>query len=235
MKKLPVCFVIFTLVLAATVFRLAELTHAEGNTPVVFSDGDFLSGWIDISGVTDDPFVPGQGPGTSSFKGSSVPNNGGNPGTFRETTHTITYGDRIYSGGLNTSAIYSPSNSGTIYSITFSSDLIHPYSDAVSGWWLILEQEGVIYFAVRGLPFYKATWEPFTIHSLKEQDFDTAPPKLEPNNEPPDFSPNGGPITFGYIFTNDMEGPGKITLSHGIDNWLIIVNPDQIFLPMIAR
>jgi hypothetical protein len=164
-----------------------------------------------------------------------VHTNGGNPDSFRETTHTITYGDRIYSGALNTSAIYAPSNSGAIYSIDFSSDLIHPYPEGVSGWWLILEQDGILYFAVRGLPFSKSTWESFTINGLGEQDFDTAPPKLEPNNEHPDFSAKGAPIIFGYIFTNDLGGPGTITLSHGIDNWSIIVNPNQIFLPLIVR
>lgn len=75
-------------------------------------DEDFVSGWEDESDVTDDPLVPGIGPGTSSFAGSSVPTSGGNPGSYRKTTHTIFYGDRIYTGGLYTTAVYTPSVAG---------------------------------------------------------------------------------------------------------------------------
>lgn len=62
MKKTPFYVLIIIFVLAVTVLWLAGLANAKSNTTVIFNDGDFVSGWIDISGVTDDPFVPGQGP-----------------------------------------------------------------------------------------------------------------------------------------------------------------------------
>ena len=159
---------------------------------------------------------------------------GGNPGAYRQTTHTITYGDRIYSGGLNTSAVYEPATSGAIVAIDFSSDLINVDS-GISGWVLILEQNGTLYYAVRGVGFSNSAWESFTIKFLTEQDFDTAAPGLAPNNEHPDFSVGGGPIIFGYVMTNSMPGPGTNVNSHSIDNWSITINPNRIYLPMIVR
>lgn len=243
-RILPVTAIIILLLLAVGhLFSPESVNPAQASstqqaftsaTTVIFTDGDFASGWTDVSGVTDDPVVPGTGPGTSSFNGSSVQASGGNPGAYRKTTHTITYGDRIYSGGLNTSAVYTPATSGAISAIDFASDLQDP-DFGTSGWVLILEQNGTLYFAVRGLGFSSSAWESFTLKSLTEQDFDTTPPGLDPNNEHPDFSAGGGPIIFGYVMTNSLPGPGTKIVNHGIDNWSITINPNRIYLPVIVR
>jgi hypothetical protein len=222
-------------------FVIPNATHGDqirNSSPafntVIFTDGSFMTGWDDVSGVTDDPKVPGPGPGTSSFDGSSVQTSGGNPGSYRKTTHTIVYGDRIYSGGLNTSAVYDPGTSGAIYEIDFSSDLIFD-GNGSSGWHLILEQDGIRYFAVRKQDFSEADWVSFKVIALTEGEFDTAAPLLDPNDEHPDFSENGEPITFGYVVTNSRSGPGSGTSSSSIDNWSVTVNPNRSYLPFIIR
>lgn len=199
-----------------------------------FFDGDFDAGWIDISGVTDDPQVAGAGPGDSSFDGSSVEATGGSPGAFRETSHTITYGDRIYSGGLNTKAVYDPSVSGPIATIDFSSDLRHPISTGNSAWVLLIEQDDTMYFSSR-VAFSNWTWQSFQVGGLTAADFESSEPGLHSNYAHPDFSGNGAPITFGYVFTNSMLDSGTITNNHGIDNWAITVRQMQLFLPVIVR
>ncbi|MBK7896677.1 MAG: hypothetical protein IPJ90_17725 [Anaerolineaceae bacterium] len=211
-----------------------SLDVVNGINVVTFVDGAFNTGWTDVSGVTDDPLVSGVGPGTSSFDGSSTQNNGGNPNAYRETTHTVVNGDRIYTGGLNSFAVYTPSDSGAITSIDFASDLLHPDSGS-TGWFLLLKQNGVLYFAGRGQAFGNSTWQSFTLDALTEEDFDTSAPGLAPNNVHPDFSTNGASITFGYVMTN--SSPGTNQLTHGIDNWSVTINtsPFQIFLPVILR
>lgn len=201
---------------------------------VIFSDGDFDHGWIDISDVTDDPTIPGAGPGTSTFDGSAVVANGGNPGAYRETTHTITFGDRIYSGGLNTNAIYDPGDSGPIAAIDFSSTLLHPRGTGNTGWVLLIEQQGNLYFSTREL-FGNSSWQSLQVSDLTEEEFETSAPGLPSNNEHPDFSANGAPITFGYVLTNRKLGPGTLTNSHGIDNWSVTIHRHQLFLPMITH
>ena len=200
-----------------------------------FTDGDFASGWTDVSVVGDDPNVSGTGPGTSTFDGSTVRSSGGNPGAYREIVHTIQYGDRIFSGGLNSNAVYDPSVSGAINEIDFSSDFIRQSAaGGASGWTILIKQNGNLYFVER-LAITNSSWKSFTSSSLTEEDFTEALPGIIPNNNHPDFSSSGSPITFGYVFTNGLTGPGTLALTHKVDNWSVTVNPNRVFLPVLMR
>lgn len=208
-------------------------------TPVIYTDGDFSSGWSDVIIVVDNTVAPGIGPGTAS--GSvSLQSSGGNPGMFRQSTHNATANDWLITGGLNTNAIYDPSASGEIFAIDFSIDLLEdPNVPGESGWQFILSQGDVVYYSLPLLVFSNSQWQSFKLFSLTASDFDTSPnaglPGGTPNNQHPNFTTSGSPITFGYALGNFVVGGPTLTLHHGIDNWSVVVNPSHLYLPIVQR
>ena len=161
------------------------------------------------------------------------------------SANNIVYGDDIFTGGLNTSAVYTPSLSGAIATIDFSIDLLEdPTQPGASAWQLLLEQGGTLYYSVPLQGFNNSIWQIFQQNGLTANDFDTNPnvgvPGAIPNNQQPDFTANGAPITFGYVLGNGLTGPGTLTVNNSVDNWLVTINVSNnnnqsLFLPIVLK
>jgi hypothetical protein len=209
---------------------------------VTFADGDFASDWITVSLILDDPTVPGIGPGTSSSVGPVVRTVGGNPGAWHDDSIVAVNGDIVWVGGFKTTAVYTPSASGEIATVDFSTDLFHGFASGISAYELIVKQGGVTYFAIPFGTFGNGSWKSYSRTGIKEADFDTNPnvglPGAVPNNVHPNFSANGGPITFGYVVGNGVAGgPGAtLTIPHGTDNWSVVINIQRnVFIPLVRK
>lgn len=202
---------------------------------IVYVDGDFSSGWNDIVDlVWDDPRVPDAAPLESTSSVSREPF-GGNAGAYRESTINWIHGDAIVSGGMNQENVYSLS-SGAIDTIDFSFDIYANIDDPVDSSGVPVEltsmpnlglrpfivQDGTRYFSVVQAATISSSWGNFSLMSLNVSDFLAS-------GVNPDFSINGGSITFGYILghgsTPETEGTPPITAVHGLDNWSVTINP----------
>ena len=152
---------------------------------------------------------------------------GGNPGAFREMTHTwggpgeavhVTL-DHMYN--LFT---YDPKTQGAIGSINYSEDgiiLSSTFPSSVVGRGMDIFQDGVVYrtFASNG-GFYAltdTTWTTFSLTGLTATDFGSS------SGTHPNFSATGDPMQFGYLRSNGLFG--LQTIVNGIDNWTVTINP----------
>jgi len=220
----------FSLVCVIGCVAGAGQSASAGN--VVFTDGDFGVGWVDSVFILDDVSVPGEGPGTSTGSIDLLGVNG-NPGFYRESIHNVEFGDVVATVGLNTLASYSAAEMDAIGSVSMSIDLLEdPSLSGSSGFFVVLEQDGIFYFGPIG-EFLTGSWENLQFNGLTAQDFE-APLAVNPGiDEPgmsPDFSIDGSEIRFGYglanaLMQNQLMAAGLLTIVHGADNWEITVAP----------
>jgi hypothetical protein len=194
---------------------------------ITFSDGEFTSGWTD--GVITEVNT------ASSSYSSANPASGGNPGRYRQETHTVVQmaSPPSLAGfnwlALNSDANYNPSTEGTIVSIGFGFDTILE-SGNLAGYALALVQDGRFYRYFTGTPLAgNPAWTWYAFTGL------TAGAFLEVVNAPtyggvvvpgsnPDFSTAGSNIQFGYIVLNGFSG--TVSATTGIDNWNVTVTND---------
>lgn len=208
--------------LAATVVSFgASATLAD----FVVADGTFNdSDWTAVKFYDS---TPGS---SATFTASQTPN-GGNPGAFRETTHTYAFGG-IEVGHFMNGAVYNPSVRGAISGVDYSFDARVFESGAslavVMG--VVLQQNGEYY--VNSVTATQNEWTSFVVQQLHAVDF------VATNGiDHPDFSASGGLIQIGYVTSNGTVG-GLTSTDSGIDNLVVDFHaapePSSIILGLLG-
>jgi len=203
---------------------------AAGTLPaaVIFSDGDFTTGWTDT-------MVVNQNLASFTYLPSN-PVSGGNTGAFRQENHTMVQNSSASLAAgvwmvLYSAATYNPSAQGAIMTVDFSYDLLR-IAGGNTGYGLGIVQNGRNYRAYFGdLP--GASWAPFSHSALTSSTviemLDSGPyPHLDVNSHP-DFTLAGSNIQFGYLVLNSISG--SINHTTGIDNWQVTLNNAPIATP----
>jgi hypothetical protein len=158
---------------------------------------------------------------------------GGNPESFRQTTHSIPgAGQSIIVGHVFSDGHYDPSAEGEIEFIDFALDLRFIGGSAGTaqvGYQLLLVQAGSYYNATvtagavaqgpgEGVP---GAWSRHLFAFLDASSFAKV---LGDGPDDPDFSSSGADIQFGYMTQNSsLETP--IATTSGIDNWSVTIVP----------
>lgn len=148
---------------------------------------------------------------------------GGNPGAWRRMIHfPVSLPTDFVHRLIRPGARYDPSTQGAITAIDVSWDrrILPPSSQDGAARGGLSVGEG--FFAEQGNVLYRTTedvfssfpWEPTMRTNLTAADF------MDGTGGNPDFSPSGGPITFGYY----RRSPPNTLVSHGIDNFRVIVH-----------
>jgi hypothetical protein len=150
---------------------------------------------------------------------------GGDPGAFREVTHNLDPG-RIVVAHLLAGTTYNPSTQGAISAVSFSDDLIGLNEGGVTGYTLLLFQNGSYYGTGAGGvagddAIGQGTWQHFSHVGLTALNFANYSP-LGTGGLFPDFSSTGAPIQIGYMSTNTESG-GFGTTTTGIDNFAVSI------------
>jgi hypothetical protein len=191
---------------------------------LTISDDAFLEGDWSASEISDTG-------GTASFT-TSQQVAGGNPGSFRQTTHSIPdAGQSIVLAHLFTEVAFDPGISASIAAIDFALDLRFiggSVGTSQVGHQLLLAQGGSLYRAPstasavalgpgNGLP---GSWSSHSFAGLVAGDFVRASGS---GPATPDFSASGDPIQFGYLTQNTSIDTAIATTS-GVDNWRVEIH-----------
>lgn len=200
--------------------------------------------------ISDDVFLDGNwssfeiaDPGGSAVFTSSQQLAGGNPGSFRQTTHSIPgAGQSIAVGHVYGAASFDPAASGAIASLDFGLELRFvggSVGTSQVGHLLLLSQGGSLYHALatssaialgpgNGLP---GPWTSHAFTGLGAQSF-TRISGSGPAT--PDFSSDGAPIQFGYLTQNSSIDTGIATTS-GVDQWRVEIHvPEPSAVALLA-
>ena len=189
---------------------------------VTFSDSTFL----------DSDWTAAQTSSTTtqaSFSAGQVAS-GGNPDAYRSVTlnwlndTSSSAIPAIFVASLNSQAMYNPSTSGAIASISYSMDAKETSADNTAGVFeeLVLYQNGHYYVpAPNQFVTNTGVWTAIGQSGLVASDFNA------PLAPPIDLSAQGGPIEFGYmsITGNSSVPAGQHQNIVGTDNWSVTVNP----------
>ena len=153
---------------------------------------------------------------------------GGNPGAYRQVTHTLEPGAIRVAHLLN--IFYNPAVEGRISGIDYAYDLLNTSALAgtVVGYTPLLLQNGSYYgLALSGTPDQDGItiggWTHFERFGLVASQFANYT-SLGSGGANPDFSTSGAPIQIGYMSTNTGTDPG--TTTSGIDNFMLVVIPE---------
>jgi hypothetical protein len=202
--------------LALAPLRAAALTISDGT----FQDGDWSA--LEILDTS----------GAATFT-TSQQLAGGNPGSFRQTTHSIPEaGQSIILAHVFSVASHDPSLQGGIASIDFALELrFIGGSEGTSqvGYQLLLVQAGTHYNTLatagavaqgpgQGLP---GPWSSHSFPGLTATSFTRV---FGAGPASPDFSPGGSAIQFGYMTQNTALETAIATTS-GIDDWSVTIIP----------
>ncbi|MBX9608887.1 MAG: hypothetical protein K2Y51_21905 [Gammaproteobacteria bacterium] len=208
--------------IAGLVFSSAS-SLAEAAT---FADGSFADDWSSI--------VVGTGTSVATRVTS-----GGNPNSYFSITNVTDPGEFVYGIYLKTTAVYTPSVEGAIASIDYDEDakfFLGGGNRQAAG--MALRQNGVVYILNTPAFTNSADWGPLmssvltppplplTFAGLDAEDFST----ITDASLHPDFSVNGGAITFGFFRANGSSN----TRIAGIDNWFVRVNTVAAPIPLPA-
>ena len=194
--------------------------------------------------IADDDFAPGDWTMTVETMGSPTSATaqragGGNTGAYRATEDTFPAMGPLDFYSVTTfhwfeGAVYDPVTQGAIDHLDYQEDNIlvgvtpAHNSPQVDGFFVI-EQDGTI-FTPRTHPTITSTaWQTYSSTSLQATDFYQFDSQIEGIH--PDFSAQGGPITFGYARYRDRyeNDPADVPVNqalvyeHGIDNWQVTV------------
>jgi hypothetical protein len=182
-----------------TVASIGNRAYAD---TLVFSDGTFS----DADWTLVDSFGAG-------FVGQVT--TGGNPDSYRQTTLFV--GQNVpRAGSLNTTFVYNPLVQGGLTGITYNMDLITTNAAGATYIPLIM-QNGSLFLDINANDFANATSNTWLNHNLVlHLDGFRGFSNGTISNALPDFSTNGGAITFGYEV--EAGGGGFFTSITGIDN-----------------
>lgn len=190
-----------------------------------FSDSTFnLSSWrIEI--------IKGGNGGTVNVRQSKVSGGGD---TFREITNTVyrrTKGVNSDVLGLHwkVGATYNPQVQGAIQKIHYSENaiLIRGFGEGQAAG-LALRQNQRVYIPARRLITPESKWTRKELRNLQAQDFVA----IGTARQHPDFSARGAPIQFGFFRANTTTN-SQYSITGGIDNWLVSINPPASTRTMI--
>ena len=189
---------------------------------VTFTDSTFNDlDWTDLK-VADS--TPGQN-GTYSAQQVTA---GGNPGAYRGFTHNWTGPGAIYVGHIKSGAEYDPSVQGAIQSVSFSIDAawFSTNSHNAVAFAPLIIQDGNYYWGTWDQllfpPDPQGTWINLEINDVLESDF-VRLVSTGPTTGTPDFSVSGGAMQFGIMTENGTASGDFLTVSAGIDNWILTV------------
>ncbi len=186
-----------------------------GPVRVLFDDFEGADNWT--AAVTNS---------TNGSQQSAALAGGGNPGGQRRMTHVM---PGTEDGEANPTQIavlhnytgggWDPAVDGPLSHIDYAEDQIEfdpPFDGAAIGTRFAVVQDGVTYLAGINPPdnaFRNTDWRITRVVNLTPEDFVPAPG--------PDFSADGGAMTFGYARSNTSRSGREIVLQHGIDNWTV--------------
>ncbi|MBK7875024.1 MAG: hypothetical protein IPJ77_04610 [Planctomycetes bacterium] len=175
-----------------------------------FSDGSFGGPWSSTK-ILDTTA------GASATFGTVVQPVAGNPGAYREVSHTFSTG-AIAVAHFDPTNTYDPSTM-PVYEVDCSYDLRHftPALGAVRYYVAVLQ--GGNYFVAPFDDIFPNTWTSFTHTGLAASDFDNYLGGVPAH---PDFTATGAIFQLGYITSNSVTG-GPITKFSGIDNWTVVL------------
>jgi hypothetical protein len=150
---------------------------------------------------------------------------GGNPGAFRLGFHS--YGGAISGGSISLGHLYSyatwdPSTDGAIDSLKFQMD-IAAFNTGTSGavaFRPFLEQDGKSFYGSANQVSVNSAWTTFLAANLDASDF-----IAYQDSSNPDFSEEGGEITFGFLSANGT-GFGFSETVFGVDNWSVTIDAE---------
>jgi hypothetical protein len=163
---------------------------------------------------------------------------GGNPGAFRNITDalnnapTASTASIVLSTSIYTPFTYNPGVSGAIGSLNYSEDAACTagcFGAGQSTGPAVLQGGNLYILNTTVITGPAATWSTIPLNGLTSADFalvNVTSSTLFDNTQHPNFSAGGGPIQFGFLRANGTSiGGGGYTLSAGIDNWQITINP----------
>lgn len=173
-----------------------------------FNDGNFAGAWSSTL-ILDTT--------SGATFGTVVQPVAGNPGAYREVSHT-------FSTGAMAVAHFDPANSYDpstmpVYEVDCSYDLNHftPLLGAVRYYVAVLQ--GGNYFVAPFDDIFPNTWTTFSHTALAASDFNNYLGGLPAH---PDFTATGAIFQLGYITSNSISG-GPVTKYSGIDNWNVVL------------
>ncbi len=179
------------------------------------SDGDFLdSNWVVETLLA----------GSASVDAVVTLPTGGDPGAYRDMSMSLGVAptDGVAAAQLFSSAVWDPSEDGSILGINFSLDFAALDGNPTRVG-LVIEQGGMLYSHVLVNGDDDPDWHSFSVFWLEAEDF---PPLDIFESGQPDFSENGGPLRFGFATGQfAIYAGGTTSLHHGVDNWSVAVNP----------
>lgn len=190
-----------------------------------YADGSFGFNWTSTK-------IYDSTPGATATFASVTPIIGGNPGTFRETTHTWGAG-AILVAHLNSAAVHNPATE-PVYSIDTSWDLKHTTGVSIGGavgYRLAIQQGSAIYGGPND-DIFSTSWTSFSRTNILPSDFTLWSGFGSPT---PDFSATGAPMTLGFISANSQGGPGFVTKVSGIDNWVVVMHTMPACTPTVGN
>lgn len=179
-----------------------------------YRDGTFGAGWVSTEIVDTTPF------GAATFVSTTM-GAGGNPGAYRDTSHTFGQGSIIV-GHFNPANTYDPATEPVV-SIDCSYDLVHFTGVSVGGavaYRLGIQQGTDVYGAIND-NIFSTSWTSFSHTGLVASNF-----VLVAGTGPalPVFGVAGAPMTFGFLSSNSQGGATPITKVSGIDDWSVTVH-----------
>lgn len=141
----------------------------------------------------------------------------GNPGAYREVSHTFSTGAMAVAH-FDPANTYDPSTMA-VYEVDTSYDLNHftPALGAVRYYTAILQ--GGNYFVGPFDDVFPNAWSGFTHNGLVASDFNNYLGGLPAH---PDLTATGAIFQLGYITSNSING-GPVTKVSGIDNWRVVL------------
>ncbi len=149
---------------------------------------------------------------------------GGMPGHYRHIVHNWSGPGEMWVLHLREDAVFDPSKSGSINSITFSCDLNWfnpPQTPNGVGYYPLIFQNGT-YYQGPLLIIQQNSWVSFSV-KVTQSEFIRHLPEGNGGTEP-DFSDEGSPIQLGFISQNGTASNQTITTISGIDNWSMAID-----------
>ncbi len=204
-------------------------TGSSSSADTVFQDENFeLADWTTTSFVV--------GSAANSSVGSQA-GSGGNPGSYRQIVNTYGSGSgsaEVYGFHMKNDAIYNPGTSGAIVGISYSEDYLF-ISKTASGTQgqaagLAVMQGGAVYIHSGFVGLEPLVWTNHSFPAVAASEFvrmtQVTPTQVVfDGNQDPDFSENGGPITFGFWRGNSSgAGGSSVNVTAAIDNWTVVVS-----------
>ncbi len=155
---------------------------------------------------------------------------GGFEGGFRKMDHTVAGPGGVWVWHRFEGGSYVPATLGAVSEINYSEyhrKIVPDNEVSAIGAHVGIEQDGHVYrVGFPGSAFTSTVWELGILSELAAEVWVLAP-RTEPDPAAPahpDFSENGAEIFLGFIRANSSPNEGTGTVTHGIDNWRMVIH-----------